>query len=69
MSDCDFCDEGLPLWHRREDPEGFEPTQIIPCEHHFDENQLLNILSDMIERGFSRNDVAFVADLAKGRLK
>lgn len=65
---CDYCDEGLPLWHRREDPEGFEPTQIIPCQTEFDEDHLLTILSHMIDAGFSRDDVAFVADLAKGRL-
>ncbi len=33
---CDYCDEGLPLdsdgWHLRVDPDGYEPTQRIPCQ-------------------------------------
>lgn len=67
MNSCDYCDEGLPLWHRREDPEGIEPTQIIPCQIEFDEDHLLAILTNMIDAGFSRDDVGFVASLAKGR--
>lgn len=36
MVSCDYCDEGLPKdnegWHLRVDPDGYEPTQRIPCQ-------------------------------------
>lgn len=34
MDGCDYCDEALPLWHRREPDEfGLEPAQFIPCSN------------------------------------
>lgn len=69
MTGCDYCDEGLPLWHRREaDEYGLEPDQFMPCTNHVDAQKLLSIIADMIGAGFSREDVNFVREACKGRL-
>lgn len=67
---CDYCDEGLPLWHRREpDEHGLEGAQIIPCELRVSEMQVVDICARMIEAGMSREDVQLAANLAKGRYR
>jgi len=68
MSGCDYCDENLPLYHKREaDEYGLEPAQFIPCAQQHPSMRVVNLLSAMIEAGFSRDDVSFVNELAKGR--
>jgi hypothetical protein len=65
---CDYCDEGLPLWHRREPDEyELEGSQIIPCDLHVTEMQVVNLCARMIDAEMSRADVQLVANLAKGR--
>jgi hypothetical protein len=67
MIACDYCDEGLPLWHRREPDEfGLEVAQFMPCELVL-EMQAVELCSRMIEAGMSRLDVQLVANLAKAR--
>lgn len=67
MNDCDYCDEHLPLYHKREgDESGLDGgDQFIPCQLSVDDAVLLNILSAMIDAGFSRSDVALVAKLGR----
>lgn len=68
MSACDFCDEGLPLFHKREaDEYGLEPAQFMPCAQQRPAMVVVDLLSRMIDAGFSREDVALVNELAKGR--
>lgn len=66
MSGCDYCDEGLPLWHRREGDE-LEPAQLIPCSLHVTDDRVLSLISRMIDAGFPREEISLVRDLARGR--
>lgn len=67
MAKCDYCDEALPLWHRREGDE-MEPDQFVPCTLSVTDDALLNLIARMIAFGFTREDVALVRDLANGRI-
>lgn len=66
MTGCDYCDEGLPLWHRREGDD-MEPTQIIPCQLDVRASDILNLISEMIVMDFDREQIELVRRLAKGR--
>ena len=45
MSGCDYCDEGLPLYHKREaDEYGLEGDQFIPCQRDEWEQKILAAL-------------------------
>lgn len=66
MIHCDYCEEGLPLWHRREGDE-LEPAQLIPCSLHVDDDRVLSLVAHMIEAGFPREEIMFVRALARGR--
>lgn len=63
---CDYCAEGLPFWHRREaDEYGLEGAQFMPCEkQRLSADEIVTLLSRMIDAGMSREDVALVRDLA-----
>lgn len=71
MSGCDYCDEGLPLWHRREaDEYGMEGDQFMPCaKRPVNADHLLLVIAQMIDAGFSRQDVEFVRMMAKGQME
>ena len=62
---CDYCDEGLPLWHRREDED---TVQLIPCSFTVGDDRLLSLIARMIDAGFPREEIMFVRDLARGRM-
>ena len=64
VSGCDFCQEGLPLWHRREpDSEGLEGAQFMPCEKDRPTpNQILYVLDKLIDAGCTPADVRRVKD-------
>ena len=66
-TNCDYCDEGLPLWHRREGDE-WEPAQIIPCSFSISDDELLLLIAKMISAGFSRQEITLVRLLANGRI-
>lgn len=70
MPGCDYCDEGLPLRHWREpDEHGLEPGQLIPCQLEVKEMHVLDIMSRMIDAGFSRDDVGLIGALAAPHFK
>ena len=67
MTECDYCDEGLPLWHRREDDyhgDQFTPCMVDPVSADL----VLSMVSKMIEKGFTRQEIALVKQLALGRM-
>ena len=64
MSQCDYCSEGLPRWHRREpDPEGLEGAQFIPCSKEpLTPDEILLVLDTLIAAHFSREEIMRVKD-------
>ena len=64
---CDYCDEELPLWHRREGDE-LEGDQFVPCQLDVPASEVLSLISEMIVQGFSREQVQLLRQLAKGRV-
>lgn len=67
MIACDYCDEGLALWHRRDPDEyGLDAAQFMPCELVLG-MQAVDLCVRMIDAGMSRADVQLVANLAKAR--